>query len=185
MLTGGSLQAGTWTCPIQLPEDAPGGTWRVSSFTLYDRADGRTTVLGSQLERLEYPTTVSVASPQADETPPTAGTVTVSPDTLDISAGPAPLTLSLALADAQSGVAGVPFLRLVVEQGGFQDCTGATLASGTPQNGIWTCTLQVPRYSAGGTWLVNYIEVIDAKGNKTVKVFSRFSEDTPRVIVIN
>lgn len=183
-LTEGDVQVGRWSCPIVIPENAPGGTWRVSVIRLYDRAGNWTTVLGSNLPGSGSPPIVHVTSPQADETPPTIGTVTVSPDTLDISAGPGTITVSLALADG-SGVAEVRYLLFSRNEGGFAYCNGATLSSGTPQNGTWTCTLQVPQFSPGGPWLVSYFEVLDAKGNRTLKSFSRFSDDTPRVFVKN
>jgi hypothetical protein len=87
-----------------------------------------------------------------------------SPAVIDVSAGPAGVTCDITLSDALSGVAEATcsfrapgFLQV-------QSCTALAPSAGDRNNGVFSCTVDVPRYAESGTWRASMMTT-DSAGN--------------------
>ena len=103
-------------------------------------------------------------TPGGDVTPPTLNGFHFTPDSVDVSDGMASVSVSLSVADAQSGVSWVSAYFRSPSWGQSQSCHGR-LSSGTAMSGAWTCEMSVPQHSEAGDWVVSYVSVSDVIGN--------------------
>jgi len=103
----------------------------------------------------------------SDTIPPKLTSFGLSPLTIDVSAGPQPIAISLNLAD---DLAGVSFVEItVISPSGKQDqFTLATLVAGDPLNGIWQGALSMPQFCEAGLWQTKSVVARDAVGNMTL-----------------
>ena len=162
--TAGTAANGTWTCTIQIPEDAAAGAWTVSGLRIQDAAGNRTEPTAPELELLGFPTTVQVVSPNQDVTPPTFDGFAITPDSVDISAGPATVTFSVTASDAGTGVQGTVTYLWSPSGNLLLYCSGE-LASGTAASGTWTCSVEIPQFAETGEWRIFSTSAGDALGN--------------------
>jgi hypothetical protein len=105
-----------------------------------------------------------------DRTAPRLKALSVSPATVDVSAGPAQVSVTLAATDAGSGVQDfyVNFRNAAGTGGvtcGNWLSNGGVRASGTPADGVWKCTATIPRGALAGTWQLQVI-LRDTVGNE-------------------
>jgi hypothetical protein len=125
---------------------------------------------------------------------PVIRAIVVSPDSVDVSDGPAQVEVRVDAADAGVGVREV---YAILDAPGMlvtHACGAAQPASGTVHAGSWRCTVALPRNSAPGAWRWRAIGVVDEVSNRhdlnttqleaaglphTVRVTSAAADTTP------
>ncbi|WP_375491219.1 beta strand repeat-containing protein [uncultured Jatrophihabitans sp.] len=153
----------TATVPVdvQLPATNTTGTWTVTTLSVTDGAHNTQTYTGAALTGLGGTHVVSVTG-RTDTTPPGATSFTLTPGTLNTSAGAVDAAALVHLTDA-SGVASASVG--VTGPRGQQALRGALqLIAGTAADGWWQAKLTFPRYLDSGTWSAA-LSVADAAGN--------------------
>ena len=109
--------------------------------------------------------TSGLAMAQAsDVAPPAIQSLTFTPTSIDVSSGPANVTFSLHVTDNLSGASSV---RVFLANPGRTVTVLGILVrtAGTPQDGMWTGTVQVPQFATAGTWQLSSVQVLDFAGN--------------------
>ncbi len=106
------------------------------------------------------------SSAQSDFDPPVASEGSATPSSIDVSAGPATVTVRARLTDA-TGVQGGYFYSNSPSYGtNYQrQQQNATRISGTPQDGIWEATFTYDNTWEPGTWSVD-LSIADTNGNQ-------------------
>lgn len=105
-----------------------------------------------------------LAQGQFDTTPPKLDGFSFSPTTVDVTNGAQTVTVEFVVSDDLSGASNI--------QASFRSPSGqvfrhvfASLQNGTPINGTWRGTFDLPRFSEAGAWQVNYVYLQDAVTN--------------------
>src|SRR5215831_5559029 len=111
-----------------------------------------------------YLTQSSLIAQVSDTRPPKLASLCLSPLTVQVSAGPQPLAISM---DVTDDLAGVSFVKVTVTSpSGKQDQFALlSLTGGDNLNGIWNGAITMPQFSEAGLWRVKSIEVWDGVGN--------------------
>ncbi len=110
---------------------------------------------------------VAVALPAfavQDKNPPVLTFFTYSPQSVDVTNGPATFNMTAQATDDLSGVEGIG-VSWVSPDGTEGVGNGMTLSSGTNLNGTWMATVTVPQFVEAGTWNLSRVIVIDNAGN--------------------
>ncbi len=162
-LSSGTNLNGTWTATVTVPQFVEAGTWNLSRVIVIDNAGNSKTYSQSDIQALGYPTTLQVTSTQ-DKTPPVLTFFTYSPQSVDVTNGPATFSMTAQATDDLSGVEGIG-VSWVSPDGTEGVGNGMTLSSGTNLNGTWTATVTVPQFVEAGTWNLSRVIVIDNAGN--------------------
>jgi hypothetical protein len=123
-------------------------------------ADGAATITAS---RDGKEATVPVV---VDGTPPTITKLAFTPNAVDVSGGPVPITVNVGAADAGSGIntAMVNFVSPNVGQSMWCSTTGV-LSAGTPAAGELTCTAIMRAAAEPGPWTVSSVYLRDRAEN--------------------
>ena len=115
---------------------------------------------------LAFPT---IAAADDDTTPPEIHSMSVSPTSVDVTNGPATVTVTATITDDLSGVcsgsdSGCPFETQMgmASPSGNQTVANVFYSSGGDQ---YTETLTIPQYAEGGSWAPYYVELDDKAGN--------------------
>jgi hypothetical protein len=96
---------------------------------------------------------------------PVVTAATISPSSVDTTAGPQQVTISLQVTAGPSGFQ-TASLGMVQPVGHYEWFYPTwTLSSGTPQSGTYTATIQLPHDAATGTWSLSEIVAYDNAGN--------------------
>lgn len=172
-ISGTNLNGG-YQKTVPFPKFVEPGVWTASVY-LKDNAGNSITLQSTTLVSLGFPGTLTVVDSTPDTTPPTLLGASFSPSTINTSAGPQTITVSLQVADSQSGAVFSNSSSCVVDVYLSRAGTSATnslelwgsnftLVSGTAQNGVWQATLTMPQYS-GGSWALNQVCLSDAVTN--------------------
>ena len=172
-ISGTSLNGG-YQVNVPFPKFVEPGVWTASVY-LQDNAGNSITLQSTTLVSLGFPGTLTVVDSTPDTTPPTLLGASFSPSTINTSAGPQSITVSLQVADSQSGAVFSNSSFYAVNAYLSRAGTGTTdslllwggnftLVSGTAQNGVWQATLTMPRYS-GGSWALSLVNLSDAVTN--------------------
>ncbi len=176
-LVSGTTLDGVWNKAITISPFAASGTWVVERVQLNDAAGNVATLLQSDLAARGFSTDLTVISDQ-DITPPQIKSFAISPASVDVSSGPATITVTIAASDDRTGVnlGSRCFLYLalvLVGPSGSQPreigCWGMTRIGGSDMDGVWTGTFIMPQYSESGTWKVNGLRVEDDARNASVQ----------------
>ena len=171
-ISGTSLN-GAYQATALFPRFVEAGSWTASVY-LIDSAGNNIRLQSATLMTLGFPGTLTVVDSTPDTTPPTLLGASFSPSTINTSAGPQAVTISLQVSDSQSGA---DFLHLTTfavtlspvgasTTGPVQYVSTAdfNLVSGTAQNGVWQATKTMPQYS-GGNWVITQVTLYDAVTN--------------------
>lgn len=117
------------------------------------------------------------ASAQEDVTPPVVTGFSLSPATIDTSAGPATLTLTMQASDDLTGICAPPSLppcgsfispaQVRLQHSGSQQTKFGlfSLVAGTLDSGTFEAQVTFPQFSGAGTWDVASLMVADNVGN--------------------
>jgi hypothetical protein len=169
----------TVTTPITLviPRFSEPGTWTIANVGLVDRAVNQSNLSSSFLAAAGFPTTFTVIDTDPDTTPPVLNQVTYTPSQVDVSTGPATITVDLSVTDDRSGITfpspvSSPLDFVLTSPSGKQQrfLSGFSfqLLSGNSASGVWQATLQMARYSEPGQWSLTSLSLIDhARNQKT------------------
>ena len=147
---------------VYLGQSTGSGDWDLIAASAKDRAGNEVKIDRDALDAIGAPKSFHQFG-DLDETPPELLSMSVSPRSIDTSAGPARVTVTMELADAQSGIgqASVGF-----EMPGVTISPDSVLVSGTRQRGTWRATYAVPRWTPEGEIPLD-IQLYDRAGNFT------------------
>jgi serine protease len=143
----GNPADGVWQCALVLPAGAPPGPWSIKAAAV-DASFNTTFILP--------PDKITVVNTAPDPTPPELVSLTITPQTVDVSYGAQVVTVSARLTDAQSGVAGFTF-RATARDSTQVECsaTSPDTGGGTTADGTWSCRFTIPAGVARGDWLAS------------------------------
>jgi hypothetical protein len=104
---------------------------------------------------------------ECDTTGPQLTAFAFNPTNVNVMAGPGAVTCTMTFSDTPAGVeeAGCSFRAPGFLQ--TRGCAATTPIAGDRQNGTFSCSVDIPRYSEAGTWKAS-INATDSVGNVTV-----------------
>lgn len=145
--SSGTRLNGVWSCTITVPRYALSGGWTASVST--------TDVVGNATsldpDSSGFPSVLTVTS-DPDTIAPALTGFSLVPGSVNVSAASQNVACNMTLTDAKSGVA-TAFCQVAAPHSDQVVACGSNApSSGTRNNGIFSCTLTVPRYADAGTW---------------------------------
>jgi hypothetical protein len=150
--SSGTRNNGTFSCVLSIPRYADAGTWTSEVFAIDE-------VGNAPAAPFTPAATLAVTSVPEDIVDPSLSSFDFNPKTISVGAGPKPVVCAMGVADSPAGVSTatcsvnifmfVPPSDFVTQQ---QSCTASAPFSGTRNSGTFQCTVNMPRYSAGGMW---------------------------------
>lgn len=160
-LASGCALSGIYRATVHLPPNSESGDWSYA-VTVRDRAGN----ISQPAIPPGVPRSVTVLS-DADTAPPVWVSGTVS-GTVNVSAGAGEIPVSIHLKDDRSGVnpyqSGVGFTSPTGKQSIGLSFAGLQ-RSGTANDGTYTGTLTIPRYSEAGAWTIYNVWLTDNVSN--------------------
>ena len=133
-----------WQATVTIEEDKPPGDW-VYVLAVRDTSDLQTVANGAG------PT---VESRDADVTKPMIESVSVSPSSVDVTDGPAEVTVTARFTDDQAVASGYVYLRHPSFPGPSDTAVANfTRTSGTAQDGVWQATVTIEEDKPPGDWV--------------------------------
>ena len=171
-LVEGTAASGTLRCSVTFPRGEEGGEWQVSYVRLRDRNWTSRTWTRSELQAFGYPTTVTVASPTSDTTPPEITSVAVTPDTASNATEHALFEFTIGVADAGGGEVSSVSVSLSSPPDVFGFVSpyfswSCTRVAGTAAAGTWRCDTGVTKGDTPGAYAISRVTAVDAVGNGT------------------
>lgn len=154
------------SCTVEIPQYSLAGAWKVVQVYLADEASNVIRLATADVAAQGLPVDLSVQS-DVDATPPVLQAFSLTPSTLDTSAGNVTVTASFAITDDKSGFwqAGVKLTSPSGQQS--QVCRIYQPAGQSPLSYSNSCTFVIPRYSETGEWMVEWLYVADNVSNET------------------
>lgn len=104
-----------------------------------------------------------------DVTPPALVSLSIAPSTVDVTAGPATVTLTLHITDNLSGFDGGAVL--FISPSGQQVASGGIAPppiSGSANDGIYQIVVTISRFVESGTWTLAFVDLRDKVGNRSL-----------------
>lgn len=159
----GTPLSGSYACSGQFTPGMETGTWEVRFAELRDRVGNARYYTTQELAGMGLPTALTVSA-TSDLTPPSLSAMTLSPLSVNTSAGAAPITGTITASDAGSGLqqAVVALFSPTGQQ--RVDCRTAIWPQGTA-GATMPCNGQFPQNSESGAWEARFVEVTDHAGN--------------------
>ena len=176
-LSSGTSTNGTFTGSATIPKFVESGNWTLSVF-IGDNAGNSANISTATLAAHvpPFPTLLAVVS-NPDTTAPTVTGIAFSSSSLDVSAGPQTLTVTLTLTDSPAGVSFSNFFGTFPIV--FQSPSGKqhqyiapsdfTMTTGNVNSGTWQAMHSFPRYSESGVWTIATLTLQDAAGNQIAR----------------
>ena len=161
LITGTNLN-GTFQGTSVLPQFSESGDWQATFLSMTDNAGNNISV---NLVSAGFPLSFTVTS-QDDVTAPKLLNISSSPATVDVVAGPAPITVTVQLTDDLAGVQQwlVSFSSPSGDQS-LQVFGTPGLITGTNLNGTFQGTSMLPQFSESGDWQATFLSMTDNAGN--------------------
>lgn len=149
----GTPKSGTYAVPVYVSSSDPVGTWTVSSVQLSDAAGRSRTVSNPAGGTFTVQDVVDTAAPSI-------GAISLSPTSVDTSAGSKPVTVSVAATDDSSGVSSV---SVTLKSASGQRAYGysSTPTTGSSLSGTWKVPVTISQWAQRGTWTVESVSVYD------------------------
>lgn len=148
--SSGTRNSGVFSCIASIPRYADAGTW-TSQVVAVDQV--------GNIGQFTPTTTLAVTSVPEDIVDPSLPGFDFTPKTISVGASAKPVVCTMDVADSPAGVgtatctfsifAFVPPSDFVNQR---QACTASAPTTGTRNSGTFQCTVNMPRYSAGGVW---------------------------------
>lgn len=160
--TSGTRLNGTFQCALTVPRYADNGTW-TASVAAVDRVTNTLNAMSFDLLLEGFPTDLAVTS-TPDSAFPTLTAFSFSPSSVTVSSAPQNVNCSMTTTDSPAGVASAACFFDAPNTDQAQGCIATSPSSGTRNNGTFTCSVTVPRYSDAGTWKA-LVFLTDAVGN--------------------
>ena len=127
-----------------------------------------------------------VSAQTVDITPPQLTSLSITPQSVDTTDGPAQLTLTIGLTDDVSGIATTNFYLNLTSSDGTQSVGFYTLTPVEGQNDVYTSSATMQQYALNGEWKVASFFTFDKAGNfvsfDSIEINAIIGHD---VIVIN
>jgi adhesin/invasin len=159
----GTATAGTWTCSITIPRDAPGGTWQVNTLSVVDSAGNAATYTPTLLTSRGLPNSFQVISPNEDLTAPALTGLTVDPAAVNVADGEKYVRVTVTATDAGTGVTEAGASLLPPSGNGY--ACGVNPLGNVPQSAVTlACSIPVSANGVEGKWRLEVL-VRDAVGN--------------------
>ena len=154
----GTPTDGGWRGTFVFPRYAEQGNWTLESVTLADRVRNLATLRAAEFVDAGWPTQLQ-QNGAGDSTAPTLQLISVTPASIDTSGAARQVTVTMHVTDTQSGTRMVGGALLSPRN----QLLGASYSqvTGTPVDGEWSATIEVPRYSPQGTYTVTPIALYD------------------------
>ena len=155
-LDSGTNLIGTWKCSLNLPQFSEGGTYVMHptvAISTGDLVNNNINIPKSDLDSAGFDTSFVNNATNFDNTPPTVTNFVIDTPTVDTTSGPDTAMFTL---DVQDDLSGVRFVGLnFITPSGGNIGTGCSLDSGTNLIGTWKCSLNLPQFSGGGTYVMH------------------------------
>ena len=166
---GTTAQHGSYQTTVTIPRYSEQGTWKIS-VSLYDGMRSRY-YSTTDLTNGGFTSGIEQTAPGDAAAPVLAG-FDISPAQVDTSTGPQIVTVTAHITDDVSGFTSTYF-QLAPPSGNrslYVNLDSSKRTSGTPQDGIYTVALTLPRYSEQGAWrlgtgMSSSFSLSDAAGN--------------------
>ncbi|MBP7149365.1 MAG: hypothetical protein KBD01_17680 [Acidobacteria bacterium] len=129
--------------------------------------------------------TLVTARADCDLQSPALTSFTFTPSSVNTSLASQNVTCTMVLTDALSGIetAGCQFISPDFLQ--VESCSATAPSAGTPNNGTYSCTVTLPRYSRSGAWMVNAVTADDVVGNQlTVDMVTLIMRGFPTSLIV-
>lgn len=150
----GTVLEGTWQCSIPLNAYVESGTWR-AVVLLTDRAGNNAPA--------SPPVDVPVAGSLPDAVRPTLVRLSLSPDSVDVKAQDARVSVQVEAADAHSGISATRIHWMLGTNRGTISL--ALPSSGSVNEGTWGWSPLIARGSTARALSITSIEIVDFRGN--------------------
>ncbi len=161
--------AGKWIGKVTIPRWTHGGTWKVNSVSLNDKAGNYAYWSNSDLAALGFPNTLPVTS-TADDTDPRLTAFTFKPGTVDTRTKAKTVTFTAKATDAQSGV------QAIYVSAGEPNTTHRSYAYLTkvPRTAsTYKGKMLVGKWQTNGSWQVDSVQVYDRIGNSLSRSYAQ------------
>lgn len=168
-LTGTALN-GIYQAAAPFPRHAEPGVWTATVY-LWDTTENSITYSSASLLGHGFPSRVTVVDATPDTTPPTLKSASISPSSIDTSAGPQTVTITLEVTDDLSGTeCGDSWpcrMYAYLTRDGISSLSVLNFhrTTGSARDGLWEAQLVMPQYS-GGSWSLAYVELGDRATNR-------------------
>jgi hypothetical protein len=157
--TAGDEFSGT----LRIPAGSQAGTWKLDSFSAFDRAGNNRSIYGSTLTALGFTASFRVGAapdpPPVDAVPPRLSALRLTPASVDVTGAPATVTVSATITD-ESGLPDWPGYLVLRSSSGTQSAPLAR-TSGDEFAG----SLQIPQGAQTGRWQLAFLTLNDLVGN--------------------
>jgi uncharacterized protein YjdB len=161
---GGSTSNGMWSCQMNIPAGSAQGDWTISVVAI-DAALNRRSLSSADLAAAGLQSKLTITNSNPDVTPPAvASTLGGIPASVDVTTGPVSMTASVTLTDAGSGVGRFDLSLLAPDNVTTVGCSASAPTTGTRANGVWQCTVTIPKGAQPGNWSIA-IRAIDQAFN--------------------
>lgn len=159
VLTSGTLQNGVWRTEREVPQGIAAGQWMIQVFGLED------TLKNAACCFLDVRPITVISGATSDTQAPQIVSNAVSSTTLDVTAAPARLTVSIRVTD-ETAVQGFHVRFIHPGTGQYYYFPNPALVSGTAQNGVWRTALSLPQGVANGDWAIQVFGLEDVVKNQ-------------------
>jgi hypothetical protein len=164
LVSGGPRDA-TYKTMVTFPAHLSPGFYPIA-VGLYDAAGATSTYHTNVLTSFGFPTGVQQVGNRPDNTGPNLTGLTISPSTIDTSAGPVNLDVTVTAHDDLSGFEGAGFVDFHSVDSAGGDATGASSGAGSATD-TFTFSVYVPQYSRSGQWAIDRLVLRDVDENTT------------------
>jgi hypothetical protein len=161
----GSEAAGTWTCPVSIPQSVAPGTWRLVRFSVWDNAGNLNSYGYDQLRAAGFPADITIVSASPDTVAPELIGFSVMPQTVNVSQGDQRVEFTITARDAGRGVVRVYAFLAAPGASSAGGCTATTPVTGTAAEGTFKCGMNVSQFGVAGEWVVKDLRIVDGAGN--------------------
>jgi hypothetical protein len=177
--TQGNALSGIYEVSVTIPAGAEPGDW-----TMFVSISDRVANFNG-ISMAGNPSKLTVVS-VPDVNPPVVRSLIFAPSSVNVSSASQTVTVNIGLADDVSGVdltSGRSYFYLTSPSGNQNIPVylgGATLTSGTLNDGVWQTQVTMPRYSEPGAWKISSIGIYDVAGNQ-FSAFTGFGSPPPAI----
>lgn len=151
--TVGDEFSGVYEVVTSVETDWPLGKGRVE-IELTEATTGATRIYSPAAESFPIPDSQIfhvVAGATSDTVPPKLRALDVTPRSVDVSSGPATVTVTVRVTDDGRGLS-YGNVALLTPNDGYVNAYGFSASSETKYDGIYQVELEIPRYAEPGTW---------------------------------
>ena len=151
-----------WRCELSIPTCVDCGDWQLEQVTLQDKANNLATFRTDN--PLVQAIKINISGDACDNTPPVLQSLVLDNNNIDLSRGPAMVTITIVASDDNCGVAGASgqYVGPGPGSGGFFPLQ----PSG--DGGTWTGHITLDPRAARGRWRINSIQLNDRGHNLRV-----------------